>query len=196
MRAENLAAATAARGKGRGVHGFTLIEILIVVAILGIFLTIGMPALSEFVADQRVRTVTSNIVAEIAFARAKSIESSRRVIMEQLGNGWNNGWRTYVDMDGSGSFDKNVDTELKVFEGFAPGNVYTCSAPTKEFATQIIFRPDGRVVRTGKVDPDDGIYVIDLMKSIAPGNTKIRGIVFGLSGRTAVIKKNGSAPLC
>ena len=76
-----LAVGNSAAGKRRGARGFTLIELLIVVTILGIFLTIGMPALSEFVADQRVKTVTSNIVADIAFARAKAIETGRRVNM-------------------------------------------------------------------------------------------------------------------
>jgi type IV fimbrial biogenesis protein FimT len=180
----------------RGARGFTLIELLIVVTILGIFLTIGVPALSEFVADQRVRTVTSNIVAEIAFARAKAIESSRRVIMEQTGGNWNNGWRTYADVDGDGKFDAAKDTELKVFEGFAPGNLYICSTAA-DFSSKIIFRPDGRVVHASTLDINkDGIYVVDVMKDTALPNNKIRAIVFGLSGRAAVIKKNGEAPPC
>ena len=190
-----LAAVNPVAGIRRAARGFTLIELMIVVTILGIFLTIGMPALSEFVADQRVRTVTSNIVAEIAFARAKAIESGRRVNMEQLGTGWNNGWRIYTDMDGSASYDKTIDTELKLFEGFAAGNIYTCSK-VAEFATRLIFRPDGRVVRTSPVTPDDGIYVIDLMKDADPTNNKIRGIIFGLSGRTTVVKKNGEKEPC
>ena len=56
--------------------------------------------LSEFVADQRVRTVASDIVGEIAFARAKAIEQSRRVYIERTGGAqWNNGWRIYVDLN-------------------------------------------------------------------------------------------------
>jgi prepilin-type N-terminal cleavage/methylation domain-containing protein len=191
-----LTAGAAVVANRRGARGFTLIELLIVVTILGIFLTIGVPALSEFVADQRVRTVTSNIVAEIAFARAKAIESSRRVIMEQTGATWSNGWRTYADVDGDGKYDATKDTELKVFEGFAPGNLYTCSTAA-DFKTQIIFRPDGRVVRTGKVDPaNDGIFVVDLMKDADPANNKIRGVIFGLSGRAAVVNKNKADPPC
>jgi prepilin-type N-terminal cleavage/methylation domain-containing protein len=197
LRATLLAAVAAAGGNRRRARGFTLIELLIVVAILGIFLTIGMPALSEFVADQRVRTVTSNIVAEIALARAKAIETSSRVIMEPLSPGnWNNGWRIhYIDINNG-----NADTELKRFEGFAPGNVYTCST-VPEFVARIVFRPDGRVVRTTvSADPTkDGIYVVDLMYDTALANPKvhkIRGILFGLSGRTTVLAMNGKAPPC
>ena len=194
-----LAVGNSAAGKRRGARGFTLIELLIVVTILGIFLTIGMPALSEFVADQRVKTVTSNIVADIAFARAKAIETGRRINMEQrqLGTGWNNGWRIFADnkLDGSVTFNNAIDTELKVFEGFAAGNVSFCTK-VPEFATRIIFRPDGRIVRTSAAASDDGIWVIDLMKDANPANDKVRQIVFGLAGRTTVLKKNGVAPPC
>ena len=45
-------------------RGFTLVELMIVVTIAGILMLVGAPALSDFVADQRVRTVTAGIVPE------------------------------------------------------------------------------------------------------------------------------------
>jgi len=58
---------------------------MVVVTIIALMLVIGVPAMSEFVADQRVRTVASDITADIALARAKAIELSRRVYLEKLG---------------------------------------------------------------------------------------------------------------
>lgn len=176
----------------RSARGFTLIEILITVVIIGIMLAIGVPALSEFVADQRVRTATSDFAAEIAFARVNAIQSSRRVYIEKLGVTWVNGWRIYVDTNNSSSYD--VGEELKQFNGFPPGKMYTCST-TADFATRIIFRPDGRVVRATAAGPNDGIYLVDPMDGVI-AHSKIRGLLFGLSGRATVVKLNGTAPPC
>ncbi len=184
------------RARGAAARGFTLIELMFVVVIVAIFLTIGIPDLTEFIADQRVRTTTSDIAAEIALARAKAVETSRRAYMEKLGTAWSNGWRIYVDLDDNGAFTPNANPpeEITQFNGFPPGRMYTCST-VGDFATNIIFRPDGRVVRTTPVGANDGIYVIDPMGGVQ-AKTKIRALLFGLSGRVTVVKMNGTIPPC
>ena len=175
-------------------RGFTLIELMIVVTIAAILITIGVPALGEFMADQRVRTAASDIAAEIAFARAKAIENSRRAYIERTGALWRNGWRVYVDLNNNGGFD--ADEELKRFDGFpATGTMYVCST-VADFATNVIFRPDGRVVRTVAAAATDGIYVVDTMGGGPVAKNKIRGLLFGLSGRVTVVKMNGMAAPC
>src|SRR4051812_29594780 len=101
--------------------GFTLIEVLVVVTIIALMLVIGVPAMGEFVADQRVRTVASDITSEIALARAKSIETSHRVYIQKMGVLWNNGWRIYADMNDNAAYDAGLDLELKRFDGFTTG---------------------------------------------------------------------------
>jgi type IV fimbrial biogenesis protein FimT len=54
--------------------GFTLIELITVLVIAGIVAVIGAPSITDFFASQRVRTATSDITSDIAFARAKAIE--------------------------------------------------------------------------------------------------------------------------
>ena len=174
-------------------RGFTLIELMTVLVIAAIVITIGLPDMREFVADQRVRTVTSDIMAEIAFARVKAIEHSRRVFSERTGVSWSQGWRIYVDLNNNGSY--NAGEELKVFDGFPPGNMYVCST-VGDFAANVIFRPDGRVVRTSAAGANDGIFVVDLMADGVLANNKIRGVLFGVSGRATIVRMNGTAPLC
>jgi len=115
---------------------------MVTFTIIALLLVIGVPAMGEFVADQRVRTVTSDITSEIALARAKAIETSRRVYMEKLGVNWNNGWRLYADINDNGTYDAVVDLELKRFEGFSSGSIYVCTFPVGAFLNQIAFRPD------------------------------------------------------
>jgi prepilin-type N-terminal cleavage/methylation domain-containing protein len=177
-------------------RGFTLLEIMVTFTIIALLLVIGVPSMGEFVADQRVRTVASDITSEIALARAKAIETSRRVYMEKLGVNWNNGWRLYADINDNGAYDAGVDLELKRFDGFNSGTIYACTSPAAAFLNQIIFRPDGRVVRTGAISTNDGIYIVDTLGDATPSNDKIRGIQFGLSGRTTVLKLNGQALPC
>lgn len=183
--------------RSKRAHGFTLIEIMVVATIVAIMLVIGVPAMGEFVADQRVRTVTSDINSEISLARAKAIETSRRVYMRKLGTNWNNGWRLYADMNDNATYDAGIDLELKRFDGVTTGTIYICTSPAAAFVTQIGFRPDGRVVRTGAVTATDGIYVVDTISAATPvANHKIRGVQFGFTGRTTVLKLNGQPLPC
>lgn len=175
-------------------RGFTLIELMVVLLIAAILVLVGAPELSDFLADQRVRTTTSDLVSEIAFARAKAIEQSRRVYLNRTGASWSNGWRVYVDLNNSTTFD--AGEELKRFDGFSTtGTMYVCST-VADFATNVIFRPDGRVVRATAVGANDGLYVVDTRGDGVLANNKIRALLFGASGRVTVVKMNGVAPPC
>jgi type IV fimbrial biogenesis protein FimT len=167
-----------------------------VVTIIALMLTIGVPAMSDFVADQRVRTTASDITSEIALARAKAIETSRRVYMQKLGVNWNNGWRLYADINENAAYDIGIDVELKRFDGFITGTIYVCTSPAGAFLNQIVFRPDGRIVRTGAVTSSDGIYIVDTRGGSTIADYKIRGVQFGISGRATALKLNGSALPC
>ena len=117
MGSRQLRTALRSQPSRRAIRGFTIIEIMVVVTIIALLLTVGVPPMAEFVADQRVRTVTSDIVSELTLAREKSIEMSRRVYIQKLGVTWNNGWRLYVDMNDNSSYDAGLDQEIKRFDG-------------------------------------------------------------------------------
>ena len=182
-------------------RGFTLIEVMIVVTIVAILIVVALPNMTDFVAEQRVRTVASDLMSEIMFTRATAVEMSKRVNMEKLGAGWDQGWRIYVDVNNNGIYDAG-DIEVKQFNGFGTGTasitgrLYTCS-PVADFATRIIFRPDGRVVRSAAATTAaDGIYVIDPMGDADICNNKTRAILFDLSGRVNSRKITSGLTAC
>lgn len=100
--------------------GFTLIEMLIAVTIIGIVSAIGMPMLSQFAEDAAVSTQADVMLDTLNFTRSEAVKRNTRVTMCRSSTGtscvstgaagdWRVGWIVFVD-DGSGGTVGTVDT--------------------------------------------------------------------------------------
>ena len=70
--------------------GFTLIEVMITVAVLGLLLAIGVPSLTNIIGNMAVRTNAEAINSAIQFARAEAIRRNAAVKIEMsaAGTSW------------------------------------------------------------------------------------------------------------
>ena len=59
---------------GRNQIGFTLIELIITVMVLGILAAIAVPSFRDFIAEQRIRTASFDIMAMLTLARSEAIK--------------------------------------------------------------------------------------------------------------------------
>lgn len=82
-------------------RGFTLVELMITVAVGAILLAVGMPAFSDFVRTQAVRTASFDVHAMLILARSEAIKRNAEVVATPVTGGWKNGWAVTVTEDGT-----------------------------------------------------------------------------------------------
>ena len=77
-----------ARRLHRGVHGFTILELAIVISVIGIVTALGLPSLSDVLRDNGVRARAERYSAGLSLARLEAIQRNTRVDFVADGVGW------------------------------------------------------------------------------------------------------------
>ena len=161
--------------------GFTLIELMVVVAMVAIMLMLAAPSLREFTANQALGGATSDLMGASMTARSTAINRNAQVVIEpQTGTDWTTGWRVYVDKNGDASYAA-ADDELIATGPPLPetveknATVVTNCASKDKFA----YRADGFLLVGGSLG-NGGIP----LKSKVTGRE--RCLVFDRTGRTRI----------
>lgn len=93
----------------RQVSGFTLLELLVTVAVVVIIATVGVPAFQTTIASNHIESVSNSLRNSLVMARNKAIETASRVTVSPTSAGDWNGWR--ID---SGQ-EQNASDVIKVY---------------------------------------------------------------------------------
>ncbi|MEJ6022716.1 GspH/FimT family pseudopilin [Ramlibacter sp. PS4R-6] len=74
-------------------RGFTMVELLVVMTILGIMMGLGVPAFQKFVAGQRVKSAAFELMSAMLIARSEAIKRNGTVtVTPSSSDAWANGW--------------------------------------------------------------------------------------------------------
>lgn len=133
-------------------NGFTIIELMVIVAIAAILLTLGLPSYQLMLRNNCMSSTSSSLVASLQLARSEAIKrrANVSVVAGQPGAGpgpvtneWGGGW--YVWFDGNGDDDYDANEELRVTTPVCTATVDETTADR----TIMVYGSDGFILNPG-----------------------------------------------
>lgn len=100
--------------------GFTLIELMVTIAVAVVILTLAVPGFRSIIQNNRAATQANDLVTALGLARSEAIKRSLTVSLcpssDQAtctgGTAWEGGWIVFLDRNGNGSRNPDVDPDL------------------------------------------------------------------------------------
>ncbi|MCC6596766.1 MAG: GspH/FimT family pseudopilin, partial [Rhodanobacteraceae bacterium] len=97
----HIQACKARRGSSRPVRtrGFTMIELMITVALVAVLAAIAFPSFREFSARMAVTENTNNLIGALNTARTEAVKRGRPAAVIANGGDWSQGWQVVVSKE-------------------------------------------------------------------------------------------------
>jgi type IV fimbrial biogenesis protein FimT len=143
--------------------GFTLIELIVTFAVVAVLASLAGPAFREYLANQRIKSASFDLVASLAFTRSEALKRNANVAVATTSTAtpknWADGWNISVGA-----------TQLRTQNPYT-GIVITGSVDT------LTYRNDGRTTAAAGTS-----LTFDIGLSSALNGVKGRCVTVDLSG--------------
>jgi type IV fimbrial biogenesis protein FimT len=112
--------------------GFTVLELMVVVAIVAILMAIGVPSYRYVTNANRIAGEVNGLLGDMQYARSEAIKQGLTVTACSSSDGascngtattWQSGWIVFVDLNSSGTVDAG-DTVLRVQKAFSGSDTF------------------------------------------------------------------------
>ena len=171
--------------------GFTLIELMITVAIAAIILTLAVPSFRTAILNNTRTSVVNEFLGVLNLARSEAIKRGIKVEICRSSDGsscasdntgiWEDGWIVWSDQNNSGALDANEI--IRIYSKSSNGFTLRTSTNLTQW---IAYLPSG--VSTG----DNGLGTGTFRLCDSRGVDEARFIVISMTGRSRVRTKESS----
>lgn len=125
----------------RATAGFTLLEVMVAMAIMAVFLASAVPSFGSMVKNNRLEAEQMDFMSSIALARSEAAKRGVPVSLSALtpvatGNEFGNGWAVWVDSNHDGLYQAATET-IRVHQALS-SDIRLASS-----TTDLTFQPDG-----------------------------------------------------
>ena len=134
-------------------HGLTLVELLVVIAVLGILLGMAAPSFDDMLLNHRQAAQVNQLVGSLALARSEAVKRGQWVVMCKSQDGqqctnqghWDQGWIMFEDRNRNRQLDSD-ETLIHVFAGSEQIQLRYASFPS---SNHVIYYPTGLSLGNG-----------------------------------------------
>lgn len=164
-------------------QGFTLIELIVTIAILAILLAIAVPNMRSFIVNSELRGSINTLQSDAMNARTEAIRLATPVVVRPvtLADGWKSGWQTVVT-DVKGNDTRVLTTRDSLSDALS-------TATSTGF--QLIRYDSAGFGRTST-----GAFLAGCVAFSAAYTGRQSGVVFDASGRPRICTASSPATCC
>ncbi len=95
-------------------HGFTIIELMVVVAIMAVLAALAAPSFTPLIERWRVRQAAEALQSTVYFARSEALKRGGGVAIAADATGWTGGWKVTHTQGGTATELQQADAPTKV----------------------------------------------------------------------------------
>jgi type IV fimbrial biogenesis protein FimT len=195
-------AATLVSDRRARVFGFTLIELMVVIAIIAIGLGIAAPSMRNLTLNAQMSAQANDLLADLALARSEAIKRNVRVAICSSSTGlactggtplrpgpWETGRIVFVDTNQNGSRDGDEDILRAAPEAPIGNTVAVVGDAAAGGARSVHYRPTGSMTWGGA----NVVFTLCAERAGSAGTGAGRRITINNTGRAVVTRRDCNA---
>ena len=124
--------------------GFTLIELMVTLAIAAILLMVAAPSMTAFKRNSELTSLSNTLLSAVNAARGEAMKRNMAAYIAPTdgGSSWGVGWVVFVDKNNNQVYD-DESTDLLIMTQAAPASYFTITGNRSASESKAYIRFDG-----------------------------------------------------